>query len=98
MTARLEVVPGRPLVGRLRVPGDKSISHRALLLGAKADGTSVVRGLSDGDDVRRTAAAMEEVGARIERDGSGASLETRITGGPTLLHEPTSPLDVGNSG
>ena len=45
------VQPGGPLVGRLRVPGDKSISHRVLMLAALADGTSTVRGLSDGGDV-----------------------------------------------
>ncbi len=60
------IVPGLPLVGRIRVPGDKSISHRALLLAARAEGISVIRGLSDGDDVRRTALAMTEVGARLE--------------------------------
>jgi len=60
------VVPGLPLVGRVRVPGDKSISHRALLLAARAEGVSVLRGLSDGDDVRRTAVAMTEVGAGVE--------------------------------
>ncbi len=62
-----------PLVGRIRVPGDKSLSHRALLLGALADGTSDLRGLSDGDDVARTAAAVRALGAEIDGD--------RITGG-----------------
>jgi 3-phosphoshikimate 1-carboxyvinyltransferase len=94
MTDVLEVTPGRPLVGRLRVPGDKSISHRAFLLAAKAEGTSVVRGLSDGDDVRRTALAMQAVGAEIEPAGDAV----RITGGPSRLHEPAGPIDVGNSG
>jgi 3-phosphoshikimate 1-carboxyvinyltransferase len=94
MTDVLEITPGRPLVGRVRVPGDKSISHRALLLGAKAEGTSVVRGLSDGDDVRRTALAMQAVGAGIERTGE----EVRIAGGASRLHEADGPIDVGNSG
>jgi 3-phosphoshikimate 1-carboxyvinyltransferase len=57
---------GRPLVGRVRVPGDKSVSHRALLLGALARGESVVRGISDGGDVARTAAALRALGAQIE--------------------------------
>lgn len=84
----LEVVGGAQLKGRIRVPGDKSISHRALLLAARARGTSRVVGLSDGDDVRRTAAAVQAMGARIEGD--------RITGGD--LREPERVLNVGNSG
>jgi len=85
------LVPGgRPLVGTVAVPGDKSISHRALLLAAVADGTSVVRGLSDGDDVHRTADAVTALGAGI--DG------TRITGADGGLRPPAGPLDMGNSG
>lgn len=86
----LVVTGGRPLRGRLRVPGDKSISHRALLLGALADGTSVVRGLSPGDDVARTRAAVEAMGASVDGD--------RVTGGRRRLHEPEDVIDVGNSG
>jgi 3-phosphoshikimate 1-carboxyvinyltransferase len=81
---------GAPLRGRLRVPGDKSISHRALLLAARAEGTSVVRGLSTGDDVVRTRAAVEAMGAAIDGE--------RITGGVERLHEPAGVIDVGNSG
>jgi 3-phosphoshikimate 1-carboxyvinyltransferase len=90
----LEIEPGGPLVGKLRVPGDKSVSHRALLLAARAEGTSVLRGLSDGDDVRRTALAMRAVGALVERSGS----EAHVSGGSAQLHEPEGPIDVGNSG
>ena len=86
----LRLTGGRPLRGRIRVPGDKSISHRALLLAARAEGTSVVRGLADGDDVARTRAAVESLGAEFEGD--------RITGGGDRLHEPEAVLDVGNSG
>ena len=86
----LTVDGGRPLRGRLRVPGDKSISHRALLLAARAEGTSVVRGLSTGDDVRRTAAAIVALGADVDGD--------RITGGVHRLHAAGGTLDVGNSG
>ena len=86
----LRLTGGRPLRGRIRVPGDKSISHRALLLAARAEGTSVVRGLADGDDVARTRAAVEALGAEVEGD--------RITGGGDRLHEPEAVLDVGNSG
>ena len=88
--ASFAVESGRPLRGRLRVPGDKSISHRALLLAARAEGTSHVTGLSDGDDVKHTAAAVAAMGAVIEGD--------RITGGRALLHEPHHVVDVGNSG
>ena len=81
---------GRPLRGRITVPGDKSISHRALLLAAMAEGTSVVRGLSDGDDVARTRAAIEAMGATVDGE--------KITGGRSVLHEPDDVLDMGNSG
>ncbi len=91
----ITIEPGRPLTGRLRVPGDKSISHRALLLGAKATGTSVIAGLSDGDDVRRTAVAMRALGATIGTDGDG---RVTVTGGVHQLHEPEFPIEVGNSG
>ncbi len=68
MTARR----GQPLVGRVRVPGDKSISHRALILGALAAGRTRISGLLEGDDVLNTAKAMRALGARIERIGAGA--------------------------
>jgi 3-phosphoshikimate 1-carboxyvinyltransferase len=81
------------LRGRLRVPGDKSISHRCLLLAAKARGRSRIRGFSTGDDVNRTATAVQSFGASLERDTPGALW---VDGG--ALHEPTSVIDVGNSG
>jgi len=89
MTA-LRVTGGLPLRGRIRVPGDKSISHRALLLAARAEGTSAVSGLSDGDDVRCTRSAIEALGAEVDGE--------RIRGGLDCLHEPDHVLDVGNSG
>jgi 3-phosphoshikimate 1-carboxyvinyltransferase len=84
------VTGGRPLRGRITVPGDKSISHRALILAALAEGTSVVRGLSDGDDVARTRAAIAAMGAGVDGE--------KITGGRSRLHEPDDVLDMGNSG
>jgi 3-phosphoshikimate 1-carboxyvinyltransferase len=84
-----------PLRGTLRMPGDKSVSHRALILAALADGTSLVEGLSDGSDVARTLAIVEALGALVERPTAGAG-PLSVTGG--ALHEPERVLDVGNSG
>ncbi len=88
----LTVVAGGPLRGELRVPGDKSISHRALMLAALADGTSQISGLSDGADVAATAAAIAALGAGVEPAGGAV----RVRGG--ALREPAGPIDVGNSG
>jgi 3-phosphoshikimate 1-carboxyvinyltransferase len=92
----LEARPSGPLRGRLRVPGDKSISHRALILGGLAVGRTRVKGLLEGEDVLRTAAAMRAYGAGIERAGEG----TWIIDGAGLggLGEPADVLDLGNSG
>ena len=90
----VEPAGGRALRGRLRAPGDKSISHRALLIAARADGRSRIRGLSNGDDVRHTLEAVVALGARAE----GAPGELFIDGGPQHLHEPGTVIDVGNSG
>ena len=87
---------GGPLQGRVRVPGDKSISHRALILGALTVGESTVAGLLEGEDVLHTAAAMRALGARLERGGDGV---WRIHGvGVGGFAQPSGPLDFGNSG
>ena len=89
----LTVQPARGgLRGTLRVPGDKSISHRALLMSARAKGTSRITGLSNGLDVAATRRAIQAFGARVTDDGATILVE----GGH--LHEPESPIDVGNSG
>jgi 3-phosphoshikimate 1-carboxyvinyltransferase len=96
MTARADTVAiagGRTLSGAVRTPGDKSISHRALLIGALAEGTSTVRGLSDGDDVAKTAAAMGALGASVRPDGAAVVID----GGRHRLHA-AGPIDCGNSG
>lgn len=86
----------RPLRGRLRVPGDKSISHRALLLAGVAEGHSALWGLGSGDDVARTRAVIEALGVRVRRSGAG---EVRVHGaGWGGLREPEVVLDCGNSG
>lgn len=87
---------GIPLTGRIRVPGDKSISHRALMLGALAIGETRVDGLLEGEDVLQTAAAMRALGAEIARQGPGRwSVHGVGVGG---LTEPSQVLDMGNSG
>lgn len=85
---------GRALRGRIRVPGDKSVSHRALLLGALAVGRSRLGGLSDGEDVARTARAVAALGAAV-RAGDRGWVEVEGTG---ALQQPAERLDCGNSG
>ena len=89
--------PGGALAGNgIRVPGDKSISHRALMLGGIALGQSEIHGLLEGEDVLRTAAAMRLLGAEIERGADGV---WRAQGrGVGALIEPEDVLDLGNSG
>lgn len=89
-----------PLSGRLRPPGDKSISHRALILGGLALGTTTVTGLLEGDDVLCTAAAMAAMGATTRRrvDASGAAVWEIDGVGVGGLAEPSQVLDMGNSG
>jgi len=85
-----------PLTGRIRVPGDKSISHRSLMLGALAVGETRVTGLLEGEDVLATAAAMRAMGATINREENGTwSIHGVGVGG---LLQPAQPLDMGNSG
>lgn len=81
------------LSGTLTVPGDKSCSHRALILAAMAEGESRIGGLADGDDVRRTAGAVRALGATVEQQQDGSWL---VSGGRWL--SPDQPIDCGNSG
>jgi 3-phosphoshikimate 1-carboxyvinyltransferase len=85
------VRPSRRLEGEIRVPGDKSISHRALILGSIASGRSTLRGLSPGADVRSTIACLRELGA----DFDGSTLEGC---GMRGLRQASGALDCGNSG
>ena len=85
---------GAPVVGSVSVPGDKSVSHRALLLAALAEGTSTITGLSSGDDVERTAGAITRLGALLRREGDVVEVE----GGRSRLAGPDAPIDLGNSG
>jgi 3-phosphoshikimate 1-carboxyvinyltransferase len=87
---------GGPLRGRVKPPGDKSISHRALILGLLCTGETQIEGLLEGDDVLRTAAACAALGAKVERRGEGC---WRIQGcGVGSLLAPREALDFGNSG
>ena len=85
-----------PLTGRLRVPGDKSISHRALMFAGLAVGESRITGLLEGEDVLATAAAMRQLGAEIVRGDDGTW--TVHGAGVGSLLEPKQALDMGNSG
>ena len=87
---------GAPLRGTATVPGDKSISHRALILGALAVGETCITGLLEGQDVLDTAAAMRAFGAEVTRTGDGAWTVHGVgTGG---FREPADVIDCGNSG
>ena len=92
--------PAGPLSGEVHLPGDKSISHRAVMIGALAVGETVVRGLLEGEDVRRTIQAMRAMGVRAECTGHGGhGGEWRIHGvGIGGLAAPEDVLDLGNSG
>ena len=92
----LSVAASGPLTGTAPVPGDKSISHRSLMLSALAVGTSRVTGLLEGEDVLSTAAAMRAMGATISRDDDGVwTIDGVGVGG---LLQPAAALDMGNSG
>jgi 3-phosphoshikimate 1-carboxyvinyltransferase len=88
--------PGQPLHGNVRVPGDKSVSHRALMLAAIADGESRIRGFLEGEDTRATAAVLAQLGVRIETPSAGE----RVVHGVGLhgLRGSSQSLDCGNAG
>ena len=89
----LAATPGGPLKGHVAVPGDKSISHRALILGALAEGETRIEGLLEGRDVLDTAEAVRALGAQVTRLGDGNWV---VRGGP--WRSPDGPVDCGNSG
>ncbi|MDR1075741.1 MAG: 3-phosphoshikimate 1-carboxyvinyltransferase [Xanthomonadaceae bacterium] len=88
--------PGRPLHGVLDIPGDKSVSHRAVMFAALADGVSRIEGFLEGEDTRATAAIFGQLGVRMETP----SVSTRIVHGVGVdgLRAPSRPLDCGNAG
>lgn len=98
-TLEIDSSQGGPFTGAITVPGDKSISHRALMLGAIAQGTTRIQGLLLGEDPRSTAACFSAMGAKVsglESAETDAWITVEGTGGE--LQEPDDVLDVGNSG
>lgn len=93
-TAALSARRSGPLRGRVRAPGDKSVSHRALIFGALAGGVTEVEGLLEGEDVLRSAAAMRAFGAEVESLGGG---RWRVAGRGGFS-EPDDVIDCGNAG
>jgi len=92
----LEARSSGPLTGRVRAPGDKSISHRALILGALSIGETRISGLLEGEDVLNTAKSMRALGAKVDRTGDFA---WKVNGvGVGGFAQPNDPLDFGNSG
>ena len=87
--------PSGPLGGKISVPGDKSISHRALIFSALAVGKSRITGLLEGEDVLATAEALRMMGARIEKKDDVWTVYGVGVGG---LMQPDNALDMGNSG
>ncbi len=88
--------PGTRFQGRLRVPGDKSITHRVLMLGAIAQGVTRVQDFLDGGDCQATMGALAELGVPVERQGTAALAVHSV--GQTGFRAPTLPLNCGNSG
>lgn len=95
MSTKFIIHPGGCLRGSLRVPGDKSISHRSIMLGALAEGTTVVSGFLEGEDTLATLAAFQAMGVNISRDNGQVSIEGVGLHG---LKAPNAPLNLGNSG
>ncbi len=95
MSQSLTATPGRALKGRIRLPGDKSISHRALILGALATGRTRIEGLLEAEDVLATARAVQALGAELRRENGAIDVVGQGVGG---LRAPTTDLDFGNSG
>lgn len=94
-SVQVRVTPGASLSGTCRVPGDKSISHRALILGALAEGESTVRGLLDAGDTRATRRVVQALGVELEQANGALTVHGRGLRG---LQPPVAPLDCGHAG
>ncbi|HQV11011.1 MAG TPA: 3-phosphoshikimate 1-carboxyvinyltransferase [Nitrospira sp.] len=93
--ASLTITPGRPLKGTITVPGDKSVTHRAIILTALAEGTSTVTEYCRGEDCLNTMRAFQSLGVRIEETPESLTVYGKGMWG---LTEPFGPIDCGNSG
>ena len=93
---RYRVAPGGRLRGEIRVPGDKSVSHRAVLLGGIAHGTTKITGFLESADCLATLAAMRLMGVRVERPAHGHVVVHGV--GLHGLRAPNAALDMGNAG
>jgi 3-phosphoshikimate 1-carboxyvinyltransferase len=91
------ITPGGKLSGSIRVPGDKSISHRALILGAIAEGVTRITGFLESTDCVATRKALQNMGVKIQRDSDVAEITVQGVG-LQGLQAPMAPLDLGNSG
>jgi 3-phosphoshikimate 1-carboxyvinyltransferase len=87
--------PAHSLLGQLKVPGDKSISHRSIMLGSLARGVTKVTGFLEGEDALSTLKAFQAMGVKIEREGDNVTIHGVGING---LKKPSEPLDLGNSG
>ena len=92
---KIKIKPVKKIVGDIIVPGDKSISHRALMIGALALGSTEIKGLSDSDDCSYTAQAFRDMGINIRKEGDVTVVDGKGLHG---LKKPGNPLYVGNSG
>ena len=86
--------PGGSIGGRIRVPGDKSMSHRSVILSSIANGVSHISGFLQGEDSLNTMAAFQQMGVSIHRDHDKLTIEGVGLHG---LSAPAAPLDMGNS-
>ena len=95
-SAWVAAATGRPLEGSVAIPGDKSVSHRAVMLASLADGVSRIEGFLEGADTRATAAIFSQMGVRIEAPADGVRIVHGV--GIDGLRAPDAPLDCGNAG
>ncbi|MGM8365349.1 3-phosphoshikimate 1-carboxyvinyltransferase [Virgibacillus sp. W0181] len=95
MSERKLLPISQPISGTIKIPGDKSISHRAVMLGSLAVGTTKVANFLTGDDCLNTIKAFQALGVSIDREGTNVTITSR---GATALEEPKQPLYFGNSG
>src|SRR5688572_17638731 len=93
--ASLTITPGGPLKGTISVPGDKSITHRAIMLSALADGETMITGYCRGEDCLHTVQAFRTMGVKIDESPTGLHVFGKGLWG---LAEPEAPIDCGNSG